>query len=211
MPDPQHDLQTTRAVIRRLDERLQPEQRRAVVEWAQQMLRIRDEPGAPLRKARRALEATYRSDVVVAVLSTTVGTVRQIAWSDRSWSARLGLGAAAVTLTTLGGKGAGIAAMGGAVGVPLWMVLGAGGSFAGMLVDELSKARSPKPRVETADHGIEIVDAEWEPLDGPDVPSSSFRVVPASDQRQAREPLWRVFQRAYRDARARQRQTNHDE
>jgi hypothetical protein len=34
-----------------------------------------------------------------------------------------------------GGKAAGIAALGTAIAVPLWIVLGAGGAFAGVLIE----------------------------------------------------------------------------
>jgi len=40
---------------------------------------------------------------------------------------------------TLSSSGAGLAAFGTAIGLPLWIVLGAGGAFAGMIVDEVSK------------------------------------------------------------------------
>jgi hypothetical protein len=74
---------------------------------------------------------TYRSDVVLAVLTSTGSAVKDAAWDDRSWSARLGIGGAALVATTFGSQGAGIAALGSAIGVPLWIVIGAGGSLPG--------------------------------------------------------------------------------
>ena len=46
---------------------------------------------------------------------------------------------AAVTALTLSGQGAGIAALGGAIGVPLFVVFGAGGALAGVIIDEVRK------------------------------------------------------------------------
>jgi hypothetical protein len=57
----------------------------------------------------------------------------------------LGLGAVVATVATVGGAGAGIAALGGAIGVPLWVLFGAGAAFAGAIVDEVA-ARGSKPK-----------------------------------------------------------------
>jgi len=179
MDEPQKEVSRSQAVLRHLDEHLSPPQRAALVEWARQLLSIRSVNEQPLEKARRAIAATYRREVIVALLSGTASSVKDLAWSDRSWSARLGLGAAAVAATTLGGKGAGIAAMGSAIGVPLWVVFGAGGSFAGMLIDELSKAM---PRQVNRDSGIDapkadsaIVEGEWEFLELPAPPEGGIQ------------------------------------
>ena len=59
--------------------------------------------------------------------------------------ARLGISAAALGLLFFSGQAAGIAAMGGAIGVPLWIVFGAGGTFAGVLIDEIKKRKRAKP------------------------------------------------------------------
>lgn len=54
---------------------------------------------------------------------------KRLAWDQRSTTARLGLGGAAIGADVLGGQNAGIAALGTAVGVPLWIVTGAGAPF----------------------------------------------------------------------------------
>ena len=51
---------------------------------------------------------------------------------------KLGLGGAAVGLAVFGGQGAGIAALGTAIGVPLWVVFGAGAAFLGVLYEEIA-------------------------------------------------------------------------
>jgi hypothetical protein len=66
--------------------------------------------------------------------------LKRVGWDKRSWKARLGMGAVIATLMTVGNAGAGIAALGTAIGVPLWIVIGAGA-----IVDEVaSKLGMPK-------------------------------------------------------------------
>lgn len=60
-------------------------------------------------------------------------------WDERSWMARLGLPGILIGAVVFGGEGAGIAAFGGAIGVPLWIVLGGGGAFAGRLLEEINR------------------------------------------------------------------------
>ena len=115
---------TNHAAIDFLNERLSDGERAALVGWARDLLTIREGKESPMRKARKALSVTYRRKVVTTLLSTTASSLKDLAWDDRSWSARLGLGAAAITAASFGMQGAGIAALGGAIGVPLWIVLG---------------------------------------------------------------------------------------
>lgn len=199
----------TPALVRRLNRHLTDEQRQDLIRWSEELLAIRESDVPPLEKARRALEETYRARVVLAFLSGAGGTLRQVAWDDRSWAARLGLGGAAFAVAAFGGQGAGLAAVGTAIAVPLWIVLGAGGSFAGMLIDELQAAlarRSGPPALA----GEEIIqDGEWEFLDEPSQPAS-LPVSTTGSEESRQESLWTVFRRAYNDARARQEAAEHE-
>ena len=47
------------------------------------------------------------------------------------------MGALVGTVATVGNAGAGIAALDGAIGVPLWLIGAAGGTFLGSLIDGL--------------------------------------------------------------------------
>jgi hypothetical protein len=66
------------------------------------------------------------------------------------------MGAVTATIVAVGNAGAGIAAMGTAIGVPLWVVIGAGATFAGAIVDEV-KSRPGNPRTSYTE-----IDAEKE-------------------------------------------------
>jgi hypothetical protein len=204
MVETQSDVERSRAVVRYLDRHLSTSDRLALIDWAHQLLSIRNRQATPLRKARQALLVTLRREVILTMLSSTAGSLKGLAWSDRSWSARLGLGAAAVTGAVASSKGAGIAALGGAVGVPLWVVLGAGGSFAGMLIDELSRA-IPRQDLPVEGEDPTIVDAEWEPLEPTALREhhSEPKLLPSTTS--GRKSLWQVFKHAYGDIRTRQR------
>lgn len=198
----------TSAFVRRLNRHLNDEQRQDLIRWSRELLEIRESGAAPLEKAQRALDATYDRKVVLAVLSSTGGALKQLAWDDRSWAARLGLGGAAFAVAAFGGQGAGIAAVGTAIAVPLWIVLGAGGSFAGMLIDELQRAlagHAAHPAL-PGEEGELIQDGEWEFLDerlrdAPALEPGSTALVRVEPQPKS---LWTVFRRAYREARSRQ-------
>lgn len=60
------------------------------------------------------------------------------------------MGGVLVTLTALGNAGAGIAAFGGAIGVPLWLVVGSGGLVLGTIIDKLAPAVKNAATSETA-------------------------------------------------------------
>jgi hypothetical protein len=193
-----------KALIRQLGAQLTGSRRSAVLQWARELIQIRNSSESPLNKTRRALKTTARSEVVTAFLTGTAGAFKDLAWDDRSWSARLGLGAAAITVAATGGQGAGIAALGTAVAVPLWIVLGAGGSFAGMLIDELSGTRPQVARPEP-DGAVQTPEGEWEvPNALPPLGLSQQRALPPGSSQS--DPFWRVFKSAYREARARQQE-----
>lgn len=107
--------------------------------WAERLLALREKDIPRLQKMREALSLTRDSQVVWPAIKIVAAKAKQIGWDDRSSKARIGLGAAAVGAAVFGSKSAGIAALGTAIGVPLWVVLGAGASFAAGIVEEISR------------------------------------------------------------------------
>lgn len=215
------------SVIRFIEPRLTPDHRVIVIEWAERLLSIRRSDAPVLEKARRAIQETVQREVVLALLSTSGSALKDLAWDDRTWSGRLGIGAATVAAVAVAGQGAGIAALGGAVGVPLWIVLGAGDSFAGMLIDELSRTLPQRgPVGEGGEAGTSGVDGSASgsgPREsegqGPDAELAADlldglrdgSIVPLlegedSARETPPESLWTVFRSAYREARQRQRE-----
>ena len=62
-------------------------------------------------------------------------------WKKASWAKRLGVIGAGGALLTVGGSGAGIAALGGAIGLPLFLLTAAGGALIGTVIDELDRKK----------------------------------------------------------------------
>lgn len=116
------------------------QERGSLVDWLQNLLTIAQRDGSKLDKARRAVEATLRSEVVWPIVKVMGREIKRHAWDERSSAFLLGGGGALAALAIGGGEaGAGIVALGTGIGVPLWIVFGAGGAFAGTLLDEIQK------------------------------------------------------------------------
>lgn len=131
--------------------RTEPADREALLSWLKKLREIRDSSVSNAAKARAALLASVNTRVVLALMKALAPEVRlavvasrRALWDDRNWAARLGLAGVALGAATFGSQGAGIAALGSAVGVPLWLVLGAGGSFLGAMIEELERGARGK-------------------------------------------------------------------
>ena len=91
-----------------------------------------------ISKAKAAIVASTDRKVLTPILQVAWQELKRVGWKERGLPARMAMGAA-VTALTLPGQGAGIAALGGAIGVPLFVVFGAGGALAGVIIDEVRK------------------------------------------------------------------------
>ena len=92
---------------------------------------------------------TYNSKLTrVAKLKKAVTltgkAVKELGWDNRGLSGRLGIATAIATVVVFGGQGAGIAALGTAIGVPLWVVFGAGAAFLGEAYEKFTGKRRPE-------------------------------------------------------------------
>jgi len=120
-------------------------QKSALLRWAETMMQIRSSDLSIFEKAKRSIVVTANSETILPLVKFAAAEVKRMGWTDRSFPARLSIGAA-VTALTLSGSGAGIAALGTAIGLPLWVVFGAGGAFAGVIIDEARRANSKDKR-----------------------------------------------------------------
>lgn len=137
---PERDTRFAVAVV----EKVPPEHRPALMAWAQELLAIKDSPGSPWQKAKAAMEATREARLIWPTLKAIAARIKSIGWDTRSGPARAFMITAAVSASVFGGKAAGIAALGTAIGVPLWVVFGAGAGFATAVVREIKrKGASP--------------------------------------------------------------------
>ena len=133
------DIDNQRQLAIKVAESTSELERMALLAWAEDLLRIRDSNLPALRKAAAAVKLTTKSKVIWPATKAVAREVKKFAWDKRDTKSRLGLAGAAIGVTVFGGQGAGIAALGTAIGVPLWVVLGAGGAFAGMLIEEITQ------------------------------------------------------------------------
>jgi hypothetical protein len=118
-------------------------------------LEIRESSLPAKRKAKDALTLTAESKVIWPAAKMIGSEAKRLAWNERGTTSRFGLIGVAIGATIFGGRGAGIAALGTAIGVPLWVVLGAGGAFAGMLIEELSPTKNVPSNSNTSHTVIE--------------------------------------------------------
>jgi hypothetical protein len=154
------------------------QERKNITDWLGSLIAIAEGDGSALEKARHAVEETTQRDVVWPVVKLVGGEIKRHAWEDRSLATRLA-GVGVFTALALGGgeAGAGIAALGTAVGVPLWIVFAAGGAFAGTLLDEIQKlAGSDAADIENLDRGESGRDSAGRPTGGMS-PDEAFKIL----------------------------------
>jgi len=146
-----NETEKQRQVATLVAERATDSEREALIAWATQLLEIRNSTMPTTKKASEAVKLTARSEVIWPSAKIIGREIKRHAWDERSLKGRMGLGAAAIGAAVFQGQAAGIAALGTAIGVPLWVVLGAGGAFAGMLIEEISGKGPPKTTYTTID------------------------------------------------------------
>jgi hypothetical protein len=119
------------------------EQERVILlNWAQQMLAIRDSNLPTAKKVVRIVQVTRELGIAGPFFDRLWGEFKRIAWVERSGPMRGVIAGAGVgLLASIAGPMAGVAAFGGAVAVPV-IILGAGGGALLMaIVDELTNSK----------------------------------------------------------------------
>jgi hypothetical protein len=118
-------------------DRLDANGRLVLAAWTQAMMQIHDSPLSKQRKIQLALKTTFASRATWPIIKAFAEALRgTIGTARKSKFGRIGLvtvGAVAL----FGGQAAGIAALGGAIAVPLWVVVGGGYAFAEALQSSL--------------------------------------------------------------------------
>lgn len=149
------------ALAQRVATTVTKEQKELLIPWLEQLLEIRHSNLTPMAKGIKALNVTAKAKVLLPTLKliaqeaglasldgekikfnnpqTILASIGNL-WGQQSLPAKLGIGAGAVASTLFGSQGAGIAALGTAIGVPLWMVFGAGGAFAGVVLEQFGRS-----------------------------------------------------------------------
>lgn len=153
-------------LVREINKNLDDDERRALYNWAVQMLAVRASPRRRVAKAVAAVRLTSNRTVLKPILLefrsrlAAIGVEsKRLLWDERRWAARFGMGGVLGAAAVVGGQGAGIAALGGAIGVPLWLLGGAGGTVLGAVVDELEGF------VTNPDSDPEDLGVDWDEID----------------------------------------------
>jgi hypothetical protein len=126
--------------------RLPPAEQQRLLGWSRGLGEIRYGTLRGFKKVAAMLALTRDRKATWPLLKVLALALKQVVWDARSWTLRLGLGAIIATFVAIGNEGAGIVALGGGLGLPLWMLIGAGGVLIGLLVDKI-KARMTTRRM----------------------------------------------------------------
>lgn len=126
-----------RKIIQLLISKLSDAERAALLEWVQELIRIREMNIAKWSKIQLSVEATIKKKIIWPIIRSIASEIKCNAWDNRRIASRFLIAGASLGLAIFGTQGAGIAALGTAIGVPLWIVVGGGSAFAGVLIEEL--------------------------------------------------------------------------
>jgi hypothetical protein len=112
--------------------------------WGRGLGAIRHGDLSERGKAAALLALTREQKAAWPLAKVLLRALRIIVWDARSWKLRLGLGAVVATFMVVGSSGGGTVALGAGLRLPLWALIGAGGTLIGALVDWLQR-RGRKP------------------------------------------------------------------
>lgn len=107
-------------------------------DWLKDLLDIRNSDKT-YRKKIKMIGANLKQSQALAPVAKVLLIKMKNAWNDLGGPAKWAVGAAGTALVLFGGAGAGITAFGGAVGIPLFVVFGAGGALAGAIIQEFDR------------------------------------------------------------------------
>ncbi|WGD29019.1 hypothetical protein AncyloWKF20_14640 [Ancylobacter sp. WKF20] len=129
--------QSHRKLVADLVEGLSFKERVAVHSWAVGLVDVGRSDVSRTKKAWAALSLTLASEIVWPAVKMAARKTKQLGWDQRSRTARAMFAASGIGLAVFGGQNAGLAALGTAVAIPLWVVLGSGAAFANLLIEEI--------------------------------------------------------------------------
>ena len=146
-----------RKAISAAREKLDESQKHAVIRLFRRLLEVRELDASAADKLRKAIPDEQDAKSALDALQSSASQIKDLAWDDRTWPARVGIGAATVVAATVAGQSAGLALLGTAIAIPLWVVFGNGNDFAAALVADLEASLDP-----TATSDQSILEAEFE-------------------------------------------------
>jgi hypothetical protein len=140
------------AIVHEVSQNASSEQFDALIRFVEELARVSRlrgnsrKVGAVLRLLLHRQSIRPMHTILFGAMCETVGVIKKHSWAERGWVCRFCIGGAAVGLATFGTEAAGLAAMGTAIAVPLWLVTSAGSTMLGVLIEELHKAANKRER-----------------------------------------------------------------
>ncbi|NMN56433.1 hypothetical protein FHT36_000311 [Xanthobacter sp. SG618] len=138
MAEERFEESKTRSAVRRMLENSSAEERENLRLWSKAIIEIYKSDASAFQKSKKAMTVTYSSKTILPLLRALGSYARRHAWDGRGPAMKLGLGGAAAGVLFFGFQGAGIAAFGTAVGVPLFFLTGAVFAVAGVVWQEIA-------------------------------------------------------------------------
>ncbi|MHA7864873.1 hypothetical protein [Flagellimonas marinaquae] len=117
---------------------LTEEEKDQLLEWAERVKAIQNDKSLSFKEKLNELKQLNNSSTFKNI-SKYVGKKTKDQWKKANYTKRLAFLAGAGTLSLVGFSGAGIAALGGAIGLPLFLLTAAGGAVVGSIIDGLKK------------------------------------------------------------------------
>ncbi len=116
-----HEEPERRQIAARIANTANEHEREALLLWIVQLLQVRDSSLSSTEKAKQAVVLTAKRIVIWPMVKLLTQEIKRVGWNERGTKSRYGIAGAGIGLALFGTQGAGIAALGGAIGVPLWV------------------------------------------------------------------------------------------
>lgn len=120
-------------------EKLNDTEKQNVLNWAVEVRKIQQNNKLTTKDKIYDLKNLNNKQAFKNVISIALNYSKSY-WKKANWAQRIGIIGLTSGLIVAGASGgAGIAALGGAIGLPLFLVTTAGGTFIGTIIDSLNK------------------------------------------------------------------------
>lgn len=120
-------------------ENLKDTDKEKVLNWALEVRKIQEDKTLSKKQKIYNLKRLNNIQAFKNVVSIALKYSKSY-WKNAPWSQKIGIIGLTTGLIVAGASGgAGIAALGGAIGLPLFLVTAAGGTFIGTIIDSLKK------------------------------------------------------------------------
>lgn len=127
--------------LKSIIDNLSEDERSRLEAWLKELLEIRGSNRTTEEKLRAIVAGLSKATVLLPVIRDLGLVVKRHGWDERRKGFRWFLRGAGLSIAMFGFQGVGIAAFGGAVGLPLWIVFGGGFAAAHAILREMDAGR----------------------------------------------------------------------